>query len=119
VVFLCDLEIIIKKADKSETCQGDNHDPDIHILQVSPQENGKEYTEDDKNSSHRRCACLVHMRLRSIIADLLCHTQSPHSPNEPWSQEERKKHSSKHSKGGPECDVSENIQRRKPVMQIV
>ena len=113
VVLLADLRVIVEEADRAETQQPEQRDPDVRIAQVRPQQRRNHDRNDDQDAAHRRRAGLLLMRLRPVFADVLPDLELAQLANQPGPEDDAKEQSRQARKRRPERDVAEQAKRAK------
>src|SRR5450759_2437680 len=114
MALLGDLQIIVVEADEAEAERYREHDPDIGIERIGPQQSGDHQSGKDHQPAHRRRADLGdEMRLRAVAADRLALALAkPQVIDDPGTEQEDEQRSGHHCPAGAEGDVAEHVQER-------
>src|ERR1700726_2270391 len=107
------LQIIVIEADEAEAERHREHDPDIGVERVGPQQGRDHEPRQDHQPAHGGRALLGEMRLRAVGADRLALAlPDPQMVDDPGAEQEDEQGPRYHRAAGTECDVAENIQKR-------
>jgi len=107
-----ELPVVVKEADQAEADHDHHHQPDTADGEVRPEECGDGYGEDDQDAAHRRRSLFVEVRARSILPDGLTDPEILEPADQPGADDETDHERRDRRVDGPECDVSENIEKR-------
>ncbi len=106
-----DLEVIVVEPDRAETDRHQQHDPDINVLQVRPEQGRHEQAGEDHQAAHGRRALLHEMRLRPVDADRLAHALlQPQRGDDGGAEPEYEQERGRRRHPGAEGDVAQHVE---------
>ena len=107
-----DLDVVVVEADGAVAERHEQHDPDVPVAQVGPQQRRHRHAGQDHEPAHGRRALLGQMRLRAVLADRLAlallEAQQIDDGRPEQEHEQQRRHD---GAAGAEGDVAEDIQR--------
>ena len=108
------LQIIVVEADEAEAERHRQHDPDIGIERIGPQQRRDHQSRQDHQPAHRGRALLAdEMRLRTVGADRLALALAkPQMIDDPGTEQEDEQRAGHHRPAGAKGDVAKHIQKR-------
>jgi hypothetical protein len=112
--LLGDLEIVVVEADGAEAQGHGEHDPDIGIGRIGPQQGRGHDAEQDHQPAHGGRTLLGHqMGLRPVAADRLALALlEPQVVDDPGSEQEDEHQRGDHGPAGAKRDVAKHVEDR-------
>ena len=109
------LQIVVVEADEAEAERHREHDPDIGIERIGPQQRRDHEAGQDHQPAHRRRALLGdQMRLRAVGADRLALALAqPQMIDDPGPEQEHEQRARHHRAAGAEGDVAKHVEERR------
>ncbi len=106
------LQIVVVESDKAKTQRHRQHDPDIGIGGIGPQQRRHHQPGQDHQPAHRRRALLGdQMRRRTVGADRLALAlPQPQMIDDPGAEQEHEQRARHHRPAGAEGDVAEDVE---------
>ena len=112
--LLGDFQIIVIKSDEAEAERHRQHDPDIGVERIGPQQRRDHEAGQDHQPAHgRRAALGDDVRLRAVGADRLALALAQAQViDDPRPEQEHEQRAGRHRAAGAEGDVAEDVERR-------
>ena len=106
------LQIVVIEADKAEAERHREHDPDIGVERIGPQQRRDHEAGQDHQPAHRRRALLGdEVRCRAVGADRLALALAqPQMIDDPGPEQEHEQRARHHRPAGAEGDVAEHVE---------
>ena len=106
------LQIVVVESDEAEAERHREHDPDIGIERIGPQQRRDHEAGQDHQPAHRRRALLGdQMRLRAVGADRLALAlPQPQMIDDPGPEQEHEQRARHHRPAGAEGDVAKHVE---------
>ena len=106
------LQIVVVEADEAEAERHRQHDPDIGVERIGPQQRRDHEAGQDHQPAHRRRALLGdQMRLRAVGADRLALAlPQPQMIDDPGPEQEHEQRARHHRPAGAEGDVAKHVE---------
>ena len=107
------LQIVVVESDEAEAERHRQHDPDIGVERIGPQQRRDHEAREDHQPAHRRRALLGdQVRLRAIGADRLALAlPQPQMIDDPGPEQEHEQRARDHRAAGAEGDVAKHVRR--------
>src|SRR5262249_55048959 len=105
--MLLDFQIVIKESDGTEANRYKQQDSNKKIEQISPQQSRDQDARQDQEPTHGRCSCLLLMRGRTFLPDLLANLKIAQFPDGPAAKKQDDEHSGHGGGCGSKGDVLE------------
>ena len=112
MALFCHLQIIVIEADEAEAERHRQHDPDIGVQRIGPQQRRDDEAGENHQPAHRRRALLGdQVRRRPVGADRLALAlPQPQMVDDPRAEQEHEQRARHHRPAGAERDVAKHVE---------
>ena len=117
VLALSDLQVVVDKTDQAEAHHGENHDPDVDVAEVRPQQCGHQTGDENEHAAHGGRARLELVPLRAVFADVLADLELAEPSDQPGAKDDAQKQRGHAGEGGAKGQIAENPEGREVLVQ--